>query len=103
MHAAVLRGTARRSNMPDSEEASGKTGSCSDAGSRLGWFASYVNQPRLKLVLVILMRGNTHAVQGPTASGIAGRIYHQLHADEYFNEPDPQAAPAVILAAKAGQ
>src|SRR5713101_6130674 len=55
MHAAVLRGTARRSNMPDSEQASGKTGSCSDEGSRLGWFASYVDQPRLKIVLVVLM------------------------------------------------
>jgi penicillin-binding protein 2 len=86
MHAAVLRGTARRSNMPDSEEASGKTGSCSDTSSRLGWFASYVNQPQLKLVLVILMRGDTHAVRGPMAAAIAGRIYHQLHADEYFTE-----------------
>src|ERR1700687_3593857 len=57
MHAAVLRGTARRSNMPDSEEAAGKTGSCSDSGSRIGWFASYVDQARLKIVLVILMRG----------------------------------------------
>src|ERR1700682_5718463 len=36
MHAAVLRGTARRSNMPDSDQASGKTGSCSDSGSRRG-------------------------------------------------------------------
>jgi cell division protein FtsI/penicillin-binding protein 2 len=86
MHAAVLRGTARRSNMPDSEEVSGKTGSCSDTSSRLGWFASYVNQPQLKLVLVILMRGDTHAVRGPMAAAIAGRIYHQLHADEYFTE-----------------
>ena len=86
MHAAVLRGTARRSNMPDREEASGKTGSCSDTSSRLGWFASYVNQPQLKLVLVILMRGDTHAVRGPVAAAIAGRIYHQLHADEYFTE-----------------
>src|ERR1700687_1739276 len=58
MHAAVLRGTARRSNMPDSEQASGKTGSCSDSNSRIGWFVSYVNQANLKLVLVILMRGN---------------------------------------------
>jgi penicillin-binding protein 2 len=83
MHAAVLRGTARRSNMPDSEEASGKTGSCSDAGARLGWFASYVDQERLKIVLVILMRGDTFAVRGPMAAGIAGRIYHQLQAIEY--------------------
>jgi len=84
MHAAVLRGTARRSNMSDSEQAAGKTGSCSDDGSRLGWFVSYVDQPDLKLVLVILMRGHAHADRGPMAAGIAGRIYHQLHAEEYY-------------------
>jgi penicillin-binding protein 2 len=96
MHAAVLRGTARRSNMPDSEEASGKTGSCSDAGSRIGWFASYVDQARLKIVLVILMRGDTFAVRGPMAAGIAGRIYHQLHADEYFTKQDTPASVATL-------
>ena len=91
MHAAVLRGTARRSNMPDSEQASGKTGSCSDAGFRLGWFVSYVNQADLKIVLVILMRGDTHAVRGPMAAGIAGHIYHRLHAEEYFTKTDTEA------------
>src|ERR1700687_2876765 len=86
MHAAVLRGTARRSNMPDSEEAAGKTGSCSDSGSRIGWFASYVDQARLKIVLVILMRGHSSIVCGPMAAGIAGRIYRRLHAENYFAE-----------------
>src|ERR1700730_10969816 len=102
MHAAVLRGTARRSNMPDSEQASGKTGSCSDSGSRLGWFASYVDQENLKIVLVILMRGDTHAVRGPVAAAIAGRIYHQLHEEEYFTQKDADAGIAV-LAAKVNQ
>ena len=102
MHAAVLRGTARRSNMPDSEEASGKTGSCSDAGSRIGWFASYVDQARLKIVLVILMRGDTFAVRGPMAAGIAGRIYHQLNQAEYFTEQDTDPGKPIV-AATAGQ
>ena len=103
MHAAVLRGTARRSNMPDSEDASGKTGSCSDAGSRIGWFASYVDQPQMKIVLVVLMRGNTFAVRGPMAAGIAGRIYHQLEDQEYVTkqriEPNVEslAAPDVAI------
>jgi len=98
MHAAVLRGTARRSNMPDSEQASGKTGSCSDSGSRLGWFASYVDQENLKIVLVILMRGDTHAVRGPVAAAIAGRIYHQLHEEEYFTKQDTDAGMAIVAA-----
>ena len=96
MHAAVLRGTARRSNMPDSEQASGKTGSCSDSGSRIGWFASYVDQARLKIVLVILMRGNTFAVRGPMAAGIAGRIYHELDKEEYSTKPDTETDNAVL-------
>jgi penicillin-binding protein 2 len=69
MHGEVLRGTARRSNMPDSEQASGKTGS-----SRIGRFVSYVDKAHLKIVLVVLMRGDTMAVRGPMAAGIAGRI-----------------------------
>jgi penicillin-binding protein 2 len=98
MHAAVLRGTARRSNLADREQASGKTGSCSDAGSRLGWFVSYVDQPDLKIVLVILMRGDTKAVRGPTAAGIAGRIYRQLHAEEYFTKQDNDAVISNVAA-----
>jgi cell division protein FtsI/penicillin-binding protein 2 len=103
MHAAVLRGTARRSNMPDSEQASGKTGSCSDEGSRLGWFVSYVDQPDLKMVLVILMRGHAHAVRGPMAAGIAGRIYHQLHAEEYYIKQDTEAVTPDLAISSAQQ
>jgi cell division protein FtsI/penicillin-binding protein 2 len=102
MHAAVLRGTARRSNMPESEQASGKTGTCSDSGSRIGWYASYVDQARLKIVLVILMRGDTFAVRGPVAAGIAGRIYHRLQQEEYYTKQDTD--PGIeILAQRANQ
>jgi penicillin-binding protein 2 len=103
MRAAVLRGTARRSNMLDTDQVSGKTGTCSDAGSRLGWFASYMDQPNLKIVLVILMRGDTYAVRGPVASGIAGRIYHQLQEDQYITTKQDTGAGLPILAAKSGQ
>lgn len=98
MHAAVTRGTAVRSNMPDSEEASGKTGSCSDSASRIGWFVSYVDQPQLKIVLVVLMRGNTYTVRGPMAAGIAGRVYHQLHADEYATAQRVPATTVTVAA-----
>ena len=103
MHAAVLRGTARRSNMSENDDVSGKTGTCSDAGSRLGWFASYMDQPNLKIVLVILMRGDTYAVRGPMASGIAGRIYHELQADQYITTKQDAGAGLPILAAKSSQ
>jgi len=84
MLAAVLHGTARRSYISDDEQASGKTGSCSDQGTRIGWFVSFADQVNPKIVLVILMRGQRHVVQGPMAAGIAGRIYRQLHDEDYF-------------------
>jgi cell division protein FtsI/penicillin-binding protein 2 len=98
MHAAVMRGTARRSNLSDEEQVSGKTGSCSDSSSRLGWFVSYMDQANLKIVLVILMRGDTRAVRGPMAAAIAGRIYRQLHEDNYVTKQDTGAAAPVFSA-----
>jgi penicillin-binding protein 2 len=98
MHAAVMRGTARRSNLSDDEQVSGKTGSCSDSGSRLGWFVSYVDQTNLKIALVILMRGDTRAVRGPMAAGIAGRIYRQLHEDNYVTKQGTGAGAPVFSA-----
>ena len=91
MLAAVDHGTARRSYISSDEQASGKTGSCSDAGSRLGWFVSFADQVNPKIVLVILMRGTSHAVRGPIAAGIAGNIYRRLNDEQYFaiHKTDP--------------
>ena len=61
-----------------------------------------MDQPNLKIVLVILMRGHSHAVRGPMAAGIAGRIYRDLQADEYVTRQDA-AAGIPVLAAKASQ
>jgi penicillin-binding protein 2 len=98
MRAAVSRGTARRSNLTDDDDVAGKTGSCSGSGSRLGWFVSYMDQPDLQIVLVILMRGNTHAVRGPMAAGIAGRIYRQLHEADYVTRQAARAVAPVMSA-----
>src|ERR1035437_1499493 len=54
MLAAVLYGTARSSYISNDEQALGKTGTCSEDGSRLGWFVSYAGQSHPQLVLVIL-------------------------------------------------
>jgi penicillin-binding protein 2 len=86
MLAAVLYGTARLSYISDDEQALGKTGTCSDSSSRLGWFVSYANQARPKIVLVVLMRGHSSAVKGPMAAGVAGRIYRRLNNVNYFAE-----------------
>jgi len=84
MLAAVLYGTARSSYDPDGEQALGKTGTCSDQSSRLGWFATYADQLHPRIVLVVLLRGNTRRVKGPTAAQIAGRIYRGLRERNYF-------------------
>ena len=91
MLAAVLYGTARLSYISDDEQALGKTGTCSDSASRLGWFVSYANQAHPKIVLVVLMRGQSSMIKGAMAAGVAGRIYRRLNDENYF-------APAKIEA-----
>jgi cell division protein FtsI/penicillin-binding protein 2 len=91
MLAAVLYGTARLSYISTDEQALGKTGTCSDNASRLGWFVSYADQAHPKIVLVVLMRGHSKVIKGPMAAGVAGRIYRRLNDENYFatrnNEP----------------
>jgi cell division protein FtsI/penicillin-binding protein 2 len=96
MLAAVLYGTARSSYISDDEQALGKTGTCSDAASRLGWFVSYADQSHPKIVLVVLMRGHTMAIKGAMAAGVAGRIYRRLNDENYFlvKNTEPHAALA---------
>ena len=84
MLAAVLYGTARLSYISDDEQAFGKTGTCSDSASRLGWFVSYADQAHPKIVLVVLMRGHSSVVKGAMAAEIAGRIYRRLYDENYF-------------------
>ena len=83
MLAAVLYGTAKRSFDPGGDEVLGKTGTCSEDGRRLGWYVSYSNPEHPRLVVVVLLRGYRHIVNGPTASGVAGRIYRKLHELNY--------------------
>ncbi len=84
MLAAVLYGTGRLSYISDDEQALGKTGTCSEDGSRLGWFVSYADQSHPKIVLVVLMRGHSSAIKGAMAAGVAGRIYRKLNDENYF-------------------
>ncbi len=91
MLAAVLYGTARSSYDPE-EQALGKTGTCSGQGSRLGWYVSYADQVQPRIVLVVLLRGNTRRVKGPTAAEIAGRIYRGLRERNFFAEYRPETS-----------
>jgi len=86
MLAAVLYGTAKRSNDPYGEQALGKTGTCNDenVGGRLGWFVSYADEAHPKIVIVVLLHGGSRIISGPHASEIAGRIYRSLYVKNYF-------------------
>jgi len=98
MLAAVLYGTGRLSYISDGEQALGKTGTCSDASSRLGWFVSYADQAHPKIVLVVLMRGHSSLIKGPMAAGVAGRIYRRLNEENYFAERSSEPAPSALAA-----
>jgi cell division protein FtsI/penicillin-binding protein 2 len=98
MQAAVLYGTAKSSYDHVGEQPLGKTGTCSDDGSRLGWFASYANQENPRIALVILVRGHAHKDDGPYAAAIAGRIYHSLKEQKFFAEARPTSgAPLAAI------
>jgi penicillin-binding protein 2 len=84
MQAAVLYGTAKSSYDHEGEQPLGKTGTCSDDGTRLGWFVSYANQENPRIALVVLVRGHAHKDEGPYAAAIAGRIYHSLKETNFF-------------------
>ena len=84
MLGATQYGTARslRTNFT-SEQVLGKTGTCSAAGTRYGWFGSFANSQYGRIVTVIFLEGD-HAVYGPKAAELAGRFYHNLDEHNYF-------------------
>jgi penicillin-binding protein 2 len=82
MEEAVLTGTARRAKQPDMQLV-GKTGTCSQDGARLGWFAGYNREPG-GVAVVILLRTGQNLGGGPRASGVAGEIFRQLGDAEYY-------------------
>lgn len=101
MLAAVLYGTAKRAFDPGGDEILGKTGTCSDDGRRLGWYASYSNPEHPRLVVVVLLRGYRHRINGPTASAVAGKIYHRLHALNYLTPAVASEEQTTLTAAGA--
>jgi len=58
MAGAVAYGTARSLRLNFNEESIlGKTGTCSHAGTRFGWFASYANTDIGRIVTVVFLQG----------------------------------------------
>jgi penicillin-binding protein 2 len=84
MEGAVQFGTARRLRTNFSEEeVLGKTGTCSHAGTRFGWFASYAKTNVGHIVVVIFLEGGRPTF-GPKAAEIAGVMYRNLYDHNFF-------------------
>jgi len=84
MEGAVQFGTARRLRVNFSEEeVLGKTGTCSHAGTRFGWFASYAKTNVGHIVVVVFLEGGRPTF-GPKAAEIAGRMYRDLYDHNFF-------------------
>jgi penicillin-binding protein 2 len=103
LRGAVEGGTARRARQE--EPLAGKTGTCSENHTHLGWFGAFNNVGR-RVVVVVLVRGGRQA-SGTRAADIAGDIYRQLDEKNYFASlsgdrpssalPSPQAVKATRL------
>ncbi len=68
----------------------GKTGTCSDNGTRYGWFVSYGDAPTGRIVTVIFLNGNRE-VFGPKAAELTGEFYRAMYERNYFS-PKTDAA-----------
>jgi beta-lactamase class D len=93
MRGAVEFGTARRASQE--EEILGKTGTCSEGKTHLGWFGSFNENGGRKLVVVVLLTGGKPSI-GPMASGVAGDVYRRLASKNFFRVTAP-LTPASIL------
>jgi penicillin-binding protein 2 len=97
MMGAVEYGTARRIGFDPNEPVYGKTGTCTDARTptHLGWFGSFTDTSKGKLVVVVLLTG-AQGVSGPAAAGVAGSVYKNLEAADYFSQPQ-QVSPIALM------
>jgi cell division protein FtsI/penicillin-binding protein 2 len=99
MAGAVEFGTARRLRANFHEfPVFGKTGTCSDNGTRFGWFASYSDSPQGNLVTVFFLEGGRPTF-GPRAAELTGVFYKNLWDRNYFATKGQQEANAVPPAA----
>jgi penicillin-binding protein 2 len=95
MEGAVDFGTARRAHQD--EVIMGKTGTCSEGSTHLGWFGSFNDSGPNKLVVVVLLTGGRPSI-GPMAAGVAGDVYRHLTQQNYFAPNHMALTPATLVA-----
>lgn len=93
MKGAVDFGTARRAKQDD--EILGKTGTCSEGRTHLGWFGSFTDTGSRKLVVVVMLTGGRPSI-GSMAATVAGDVYKELASQNFLRITTP-LTPAAIL------
>ena len=93
MQGAVEFGTAKRARQED--PILGKTGTCSEGRTHLGWFTSFIDGTARKLVVVVLLTGGRPSI-GPMASEVAGEFYRRLAAQNFFRSALPVTLPSIL-------
>jgi penicillin-binding protein 2 len=94
MAAVVQMGTGKLAFTPD-EQIMGKTGTCSENGTHLRWFASFSNDPKVSRVVVVLLRGEG-SMFGLHAPEVAGKVYRDLLEKERAATQASTVMPAVL-------
>ena len=95
MAGAVEYGTARRLRANFHElPVFGKTGTCSDKGTRFGWFASFSDSPQGSLVTVFFLEGGRPTF-GPRAAELTGEFYKNLWDRNWFAAKGLQDAASI--------
>jgi penicillin-binding protein 2 len=98
MAGAVEYGTARRLRANFHElPVFGKTGTCSDKGTRYGWFAAFSDSPQGSLVTVFFLEGGRPTF-GPRAAELTGAFYQNLWDRNWFAAKGQQDAASVQTA-----
>lgn len=70
----------------------GKTGTCSENGTRFGWFVSYGDAPTGRIVTVVFLEGGRPTF-GPKAAELTGEFYRAMYDRNYFqSKPETTAS-----------
>jgi penicillin-binding protein 2 len=96
MRGAVQFGTARRILALTEDPIMGKTGTCSEGRTHLGWFGSFGEVNGKKLSVSVLLTGGRPSI-GPAAAGVAGGVYKRLSEQNYAVAVSSPALPASML------
>jgi penicillin-binding protein 2 len=98
MEGAVEYGTARSLRANFSQfPVMGKTGTCSNNGTRFGWFGSFADTPKGRIVTVFFLEGGRPTF-GPKAAELTGQFYRALWDKDYFQQkPLPVAETGAVV------